>query len=129
MRGGLWTSAGLSSAHDGASGPVCLFGSSPEEALERSGRVLKGSGLSRWLRSEFARAGFRDSRWGGGARIWVHLESDRIRVSVSSEGEETSKTVMPSVNHQAGHTNAGLPPFHSRIGVKERGVENVLDCF
>lgn len=84
-------SAGLSSAHDGASGPVCLLESSPGEALEDSGRVLKGSGLSRWLRSEFARAGFRDSRWGGGARIWVHLESERIKVSVSSKREERSK--------------------------------------
>lgn len=85
-------SADRSSAHEGASGAACLLESSPGEALEGSGgRVLKGSGLSRWLRSEFARAGFRDSRWGGGARIWVHLESERIKVSVSSETEERSK--------------------------------------
>lgn len=86
--GGLWMSAGRSSAHEGASGAACLLEPSPGEALEGSGRVLKGSGLSRWLRSEFARAGFRDSRWGGGARIWVHLESERIKVSVSSRREE-----------------------------------------
>lgn len=91
-------SAGLSSAHEGASGPGCLLESSPEEALEGSGRVLKGSGLSRRLSSELARAGLRDSRWGGGARIWVHLESERIRVSVSSGGEErfeVRKTTNP----------------------------------
>lgn len=92
-------SADLSSAHEGASGPLCLFEASPEEALEESGRVLKGSGLSRWLRSEFARAGFRDSRWGGGARIWVHLESERIKASVSSKGEGRSKQMMVAVSH------------------------------
>lgn len=92
-------SADLSSAQEGASGPGCLLQSSPEEALEESGRVLKVSGLSRWLRSELARAGFRDSRWGGGARIWVHLESERIKVSVSSKGEERSKKTIVAVNH------------------------------
>lgn len=74
--------------------------SSPREALEESGRVLKASGLSRWLRSELARAGFRDSRWGGGARIWVHLESERIKVSVSSEEEERSKKMIVADNHE-----------------------------
>lgn len=93
-------SADLSSAHEGASGPVGLLASSPEEALEESGRVLKGSGLSRWLRSALARAGFRDSRWGGGARIWVHLESERIKVSVSSKGGEKSKKMITAVNHE-----------------------------
>lgn len=92
-------SADLSSAREGASGPGCLLQSSPEEALEESGRVLKVSGLSRWLRSELARAGFRDSRWGGGARIWVHLESERIKVLVSSKGEERSKKTIVAVNH------------------------------
>lgn len=90
-RGGLWTSAGLSSTQDGGSGPECLFRSAPEEALEEeSGRVLKGSGLSRGLRSAWARAGFRESRWAGGARIWVHLASERMGLSVSS-GRERSE--------------------------------------
>lgn len=86
-RGGLWTSAGLSSTHDGGSGPECLLGSAPEEVLEESGRVLKGSGLSRGLKSALARAGFRESRWAGGARIWVHLVSERMGLSVSSGGQ------------------------------------------
>ena len=87
-RGGLWTSAGLSSAQEGGSGPGCLLGSAPGEVLEEeSGRVLKGSGLSRGLRSAWARAGFRESRWVGGARIWVHLASERMGLSVSSGRE------------------------------------------
>lgn len=96
-RGGLWTSAGLSSTQDGGSG--CLFGSAPEEGLdEESGRVLKGSGLSRGLRSAWARAGFRDSRWAGGARIWVHLASERMGLSVSSGGERSEEKRMVHVN-------------------------------
>lgn len=91
-RGGLWTSAGRSSNQDGGSGPGCLLGSTPVEALEEeSGRVLKASGLSWGLRSAWARAGFRESRWAGGARIWVHLASERMGLSVSSgreRGEE-----------------------------------------
>lgn len=89
-------SAGLSSTHDEDSGPGCLLESAPGEALEEeSGRVLIGSGL--WgLRSAWARTGFRESRWAGGARIWVHLASERIGVSVSSgkkhkKGKQTGK--------------------------------------
>lgn len=86
---GLWTSAGRSSDQMGGLGPRCLFGSAPGEALEEeSARVLKGSGLSRGLRSAWASAGFRESRWAGGARIWVHLAAERMGASVSSGEEE-----------------------------------------
>lgn len=90
--GGLWMSAGLSSTHNEGSGPECLLGSVPGEALEEeSGRFLIGSGL--WgLRSPWARAGFRESRWAGGARIWVHLASERMGVSVSSGRDKETKT-------------------------------------
>lgn len=58
-------------------------------------RVLIGSGLC-GLRSARDREGFRESRWAGGARIWVHLESERMGVSVSSgtdKGEEITELV------------------------------------
>lgn len=61
-----------------------------EELEEESGRVLKGSGLSLGLRSAWARAGFRESRWAGGARIWVHLASERMGLSGSSGREKKS---------------------------------------
>lgn len=84
-------SAGRSSPQDEGSGPGSRLGSAPGEPLEEvSGRVLKGSGLSPGLRSAWARAGFRDSRWAGGARIWVHLASESVGVSVSS-GERKGK--------------------------------------
>lgn len=88
-------SAGLSSTQDGGSAPGCLFGSAPGEALEDvSGRVLKGRGLSRGLRSAWARAGFSESMWAGGARIWVHLASERMGVSVSSAEEDKQRIVF-----------------------------------
>lgn len=88
-RGGLWTSAGLSSTQ------------APGEVLEEeSGRVLKGSGLSRGLRSAWARAGFRESRWAGGARIWVHLASERMGLSVSSGRERREQISLCLICHK-----------------------------
>lgn len=98
-RGGLWTSAGLSSTQDGGSRPGSLFESPPGEVLEELGRVLKGSGLSPGLRSAWARAGFRESRWAGGARIWVHLASERMGLSVSSGGRKKTDQYMDLMIH------------------------------
>lgn len=89
-------SAGFSSTQDEVSGSGCRLESVPADALEEeSGRVLKGSGLSQGLRSAWARAGFRERRWAGGARICVHLASERMGLSVSSrrESEENRQSI------------------------------------
>lgn len=94
--GGLWTSAGLSSLaqDDGVSRPGRLLESAASDELEEgSVGVLKGSGLSLGLRSAWARAGFRESRWAGGARIWVHLASERMGLSGSSGRQGRSNSV------------------------------------
>lgn len=94
MSGGLWMSAGLSSTHDVGSGPRCLLGSAPGDPPEEvSGRVLIGSAVC-GLRSEWAIAGFRESRWAGGAKICVHLASERMDVSVSSGKDKEEQNKM-----------------------------------